>query len=75
MGLGKTLSILSAIVYTLDEACKSGFVPSKYISMDKDALATRATLVVVPSARMSAQMRTIANTDLYRIDRGLEIGN
>ena len=51
MGLGKTLTILSAIVRALDEA--SYFItPSSEASVDDHlAYPTKATLVVVPSAR------------------------
>ena len=51
MGLGKTLCMLSAVVSTLDEACRFEFVPGKCASNEKRFLPTRATLIVVPSAR------------------------
>jgi len=51
MGLGKTLTILSAIVYSMDEACHFT-MPSGETSLgDHLAYPTKATLVVVPSAR------------------------
>ena len=63
MGLGKTLSILSAILCTLDEACRFEFVPGEYMSINSDTLPTRATLVVVPSARMPSSFRFFVNTN------------
>lgn len=54
MGLGKTLTILSAIVHSMDEACHST-MPSGETSVDNyPAWSTKGTLVVVPSARKYA---------------------
>jgi SNF2 family DNA or RNA helicase len=54
MGLGKTLTILTTIVHSMDEACRFT-LPSREIAVDDHlAYPTRATLVVVPSARKSA---------------------
>jgi SWI/SNF-related matrix-associated actin-dependent regulator of chromatin subfamily A3 len=51
MGLGKTLTILSAVVHSLDEA-NHFTMPSGQTSVDDHlACPTKATLVVVPSAR------------------------
>lgn len=51
MGLGKTLTVLSAIIHSLDEACHFA-LPSGGMSLDDHlAYPTKATLVVVPSAR------------------------
>ena len=51
MGLGKTLSLLSAVVHTLDEARLFEFVQSAYVSNIENDLFTKATMVVVPSSR------------------------
>ena len=54
MGLGKTLTVLSAVIHSMDEACHF-VLPSREISVDDDLVCrTRATLVVVPSQRKSA---------------------
>jgi SNF2 family DNA or RNA helicase len=54
MGLGKTLTVLSAIVHSMDEACHF-ILPSGEASVnDHLAYPTKATLVVVPSARKCA---------------------
>ena len=55
MGLGKTLTLLSAIVHSIDEARAYPFLPRQQ-SMGEPAQTaspTSATLVVVPSARRS----------------------
>lgn len=56
MGLGKTLTVLSAIVHSMNEA--SYFImPARETSPGDDlARPTRATLVVVPSTRKSANV-------------------
>ena len=51
MGLGKTLSMLTAIISTLDEAQRFEFAPPQPIVNDRLSRPTKATLVVVPSAR------------------------
>jgi SWI/SNF-related matrix-associated actin-dependent regulator of chromatin subfamily A3 len=56
MGLGKTLPVLSAIIYSMDEASYF-MMPSREASSGDDlARPTRATLVVVPSTRKSANV-------------------
>ena len=56
MGLGKTLTVLSAIVHSMEEACHF-ILPSDETSVnDHLAYPTKATLVVVPSARKCGHM-------------------
>jgi len=51
MGLGKTLTVLSAIVHSMDAACRF-ILPSGQIAVnDRLAYPVKATLVVVPSTR------------------------
>jgi hypothetical protein len=51
MGLGKTLTMLSAIVLSLDDAYHF-ILSSNDVSIgDKPLYPTKATLVIVPSAR------------------------
>ena len=52
MGMGKTLPVLSAILNTLSEARSSQFLPWKDASSAGNVY-TRATLIIVPSARKS----------------------
>ena len=52
VGLGKTLTMLSAIVYSLDTAYRFSLAPNARPSHDH-ATPIRATLVIVPSARRS----------------------
>ena len=54
IGLGKTLTVLSAIVHSMDEACRFILSPREIPVDDHLAYRTRATLVVVPSQRKSA---------------------
>lgn len=55
MGLGKTFTTLAAIVSTLDRA-------SEFAARSKTpAIASRATLVVVPSERKQHETRTLLN--------------
>lgn len=51
MGLGKTLTMLSAISRTIDEAKNfaRNYQNSKHLSVGQTLIASRATLVVVPS--------------------------
>ena len=76
MGLGKTLTVLSAIVHSMDEACRFPLL-SREISVDDHlAYPTRATLVVVPSARESANAsghNDWAGLISPRADRSLEV--
>jgi SNF2 family DNA or RNA helicase len=51
MGLGKTLTVLSAIVHSMDEACHFTLPSGETPVDDHLAYSTQATLVVVPSAR------------------------
>ena len=51
MGLGKTLTVLSAIVHSMDEACRFTLPSGETPVDDHLAYSTQATLVVVPSAR------------------------
>ena len=57
MGLGKTLTLLSAIVHSIDEAHAYRFLPHDDFTKQEAHLAhpTSATLVVVPSARWFTQ--------------------
>ena len=51
VGLGKTLTMLAAIVHSLDAASRFSLSPPPKQSHDDPAIRTRATLIVVPSAR------------------------
>ena len=53
VGLGKTLTMLSAIVYSLDTAYRFSLASNARPSHDNHATPIRATLVIVPSARRS----------------------
>ena len=68
MGLGKTLSILSAVVSTLEEASRFEFVADQHTLGNEMHLPTRATLVVVPSARRWVNIHTITKTDHLRVN-------
>jgi SNF2 family DNA or RNA helicase len=54
MGLGKTLTMLTAIVHSMDEAFRFTLLSSEISGDDHIEYSTRATLVVVPSARKFA---------------------
>jgi len=55
VGLGKTLSMLSVIVGSLERAGRFELSRAQVISQSmEDTLASKATLVVVPSARKAA---------------------
>jgi hypothetical protein len=53
MGLGKTLAMLSAIVLSLDDANHFMLSSDNAAIGDSHLYATKATIVVVPSARKS----------------------
>lgn len=56
MGLGKTLSMLSSIVHSMEEACRFEFLTLPSNAFENIGLPTRATLVVVPSSRKSSSL-------------------
>jgi hypothetical protein len=78
MGLGKTLTVLSAIVHSMDEACHFT-LPSGETCVDSHlTYPTKATLVVVPSARRCSCVSGYndwGRANFTRAHRGLEVGN
>lgn len=70
MGFGKTLSMLSSIVDSLEDACRFEYVPLHDNPIEELGLPTRATLVVVPSARGSSSGHSyhgLMNTELIEV--------
>ena len=75
MGLGKTLTMLSAIVHSMDEAIHFEILPEGGTTEDHVPLKSRATLVVVPSARKYMHPHACRNeiTNSIRDHAGLEV--
>ena len=67
MGMGKTLPILSAVLNTSEEARYSQFLPRQDGSGASNVF-TRATLIVVPSARRSIIVPDELILTFYRVD-------
>jgi hypothetical protein len=51
MGLGKTLTMLSAILFSMDDAEKSMFSTGRAVNEDGFVIPTKSTPVIVPSTR------------------------
>ena len=51
MGLGKTLTMLATIVHSKDQAFRFALLSNEVSGDNQPEYSTRATLVVVPSAR------------------------
>lgn len=81
MGLGKTLTTLTAILRSSEEALSFVFARPAALSLQGDVVRTKATLVVVPSARKPERpcQILIKISDqlilLYRASRELGIRN
>lgn len=58
MGLGKTLTTLVSILRSTDKAVEFGHFNHQMKSVGIDTVPTKATLVVVPSARKSPRSRS-----------------
>lgn len=74
VGLGKTLTMLSAIANSLKEAYEFSFLTGPDFDDQSPIQRIRATLVVVPSARKAFPIPHISLgfANVRRIDRGLE---
>ena len=61
VGLGKTLSMLSVIVSSLQRAGSFESSRAQMVAQSmEDVIASKATLVIVPSARKSAELSIFA---------------